>query len=255
MNTRKGLLIVAAFSFVLAISCVVPSGEIKQVSYDEFSSFTKVIIKGNFDAVISYAPQRKVFIEADAVVFDSITLDENEITKTLLAEYDGSTCSGCVMRVIIYCPEVSAVTIKDAAELRLCMKNLDILNLEAENASSFYIDVDTNVALFSASDASKITGNLLSSQTEIIAEAASHINLKGNSGKKLQLKVSEASSADLADFPAEIVDAYVSSASIAKVNVSSYLDALVEETSSLVYTGSGIKRDVSYDITSSLVQD
>jgi hypothetical protein len=146
-------------------------------------------------------------------------------------------CPDGEIKVLITMPELRKLTASGAATGSATgFKSDHDLDLELSGASHAEIDIEAGKTLIAISGAGRIGGNLKAQDTGLKLSGAGRCLLKGT-GADVRVDSSGASRADLSGFQARNVDAHISGAGRAMVNVDGTLSADLSGASLLEYAG------------------
>ncbi len=203
----------------------------------DYSGFTEIEISHSITAEITYSDRYSVSLTADDNLFEYITVTHS-VGKLTIRMKDRYMYTRSTQRVVITLPDLRKITLSGATRAEVGGFNSNnTFKANVSGASSLTIDNivagDTDIII---SGASKASGGLVMNNGRLEASGASSLDLDGSAGN-IKLYISGASSGRLAEFACRNIEANISGASNAAVNLNGRLDADVSGASRLTYTG------------------
>jgi len=235
MHKLKILCFLAFTVTILAVTACVP-GRVITKKFD-FNDFDQIEIGSAFEVKISCSSEFSVTVTAGENIFRHLVIEKQGRVLRIM-QTGGSSIVWAAKRAEIKLPEITSLTLSEASRGELSnFSSSGDLSLNVSGASNLKLTkMETGNATVVVSGTSKLEGQLKCGDIDFELSGVSRLELVG-SGKATFLKVSGASSADLADFLTTSARVNLSGASNATVKTDGNLDMDLSGASRLYYIG------------------
>lgn len=241
---KKQLCTAILLSFVLIVllfpGCsffgrVKGAGEIKSQLYN-ISDFTEIEIGTAVEFEIVPLDIYSISIKANENMFDY--LDVSHSGKTLSINLKPISYSQINLVATITLPALNRLSIKGTAhgKVKGFISNPNF-TLQASGDSTLDLDVEAGATELFLTDTSIVVGRLLATDLNLDMSAGSRISLSG-SAQDMKLKATGDSLANLPDYVLQNAGIILSGTSQANIMLNGILDAELNDSSKLNYTGS-----------------